>query len=54
MGCSKNSSKREVDSNTILSQETRKTLDNLTLNLKQLEKGEQQQQKQKLVEGKKS
>ena len=26
MGCSKSSSKREVDSNTILSQETRKTL----------------------------
>ena len=44
MEFSKSSSKREVDSNTILSQETRKTLDNLTLNLKQLEKGEQQQQ----------
>ena len=26
MGCSKSSSKREVDSNTILPQETRKTL----------------------------
>ena len=26
MGCSKSSSRREVDSNTILSQETRKTL----------------------------
>ena len=29
MGCSKSSPKREVDSNTILSQETRKTLNRL-------------------------
>jgi len=38
----KSSSKKEVYSNTILSQETRKTsIDNLTLHLKQLEKEEQ-------------
>ena len=55
MGCSKSSPKREVYSNTILPQETRKTsIDNLTLHLKQLEKEKQQQQKTKLVEGKKS
>ena len=41
MGCSKSSSKREVDSNTILPQETRKVSNNLTLHLKQLEKEEQ-------------
>ena len=42
MRCSKSSSKREVYSNTILPQETRKTLnDNLSLHLKQLEKEEQ-------------
>ena len=41
MGCSKSSSKREVYSNTILPQETRKTLNRqLTLLLKQLEKEE--------------
>ena len=40
MGCSESSSKREVYSNTIPPQETRKTSnDNLTLHLKQLEKG---------------
>ena len=47
MGCSKSSSKKEVYSNAILPQETRKhRIDNLTLHLKQLEKeeGEQQQQ----------
>ena len=38
MGCSKSSVNREVYSNTILSQEIRKTSDNLTLHLKQLEK----------------
>ena len=43
MGCSKSSSKREVYSNTILPQETRKISEknNLTLHLKQLEKEEQ-------------
>ena len=51
MGCSKRTSKREVYSSTILPQETRKTLDNLTLHLKQPEKGEQRHPK--LVEGKK-
>ena len=51
MGCSKSSSKREVYSSTILPQETRKTLDNLTLHLKQQEKEEQRHPK--LVEGKK-
>ena len=41
MGCSKSSSKREVDSNTILPQETRKSqINNQTLHLKQLEKEE--------------
>ena len=39
MGCSKSSSKREVYSNIILPQETRKhRMDNLTLHLKQLKK----------------
>ena len=41
MGCSKSSSKREVYSNTILPQETRKISNNLTLHIKQLEKEEQ-------------
>ena len=41
MGCSKNSSKREGYSTTILPQETRKHwIDNLTLHLEQLEKEE--------------
>ena len=52
MGCSKSSSKKEVYSNTILPQKTRKhRIDNLTLHLKQLKK---EQQLKKLVEGKKS
>ena len=40
LGCSKSSSKWEVNSNTILPQETRKKsqVNNLTLQLKQLEK----------------
>ena len=39
MGCSKTSYKREVYSNTILPQETRKShINNLTLHLKELEK----------------
>ena len=42
MGCSKSSSKRELYSNTILPQETRKCqINNLTLHLKQFEKEEQ-------------
>ena len=52
MGHSKSSSKREVYSNTILSQETRKISNDLTLHLKELEKEEQKNPK--LVEGKKS
>ena len=55
MECSKSSTKREVYSNTILPQETRKISNDLTLYLKQLEKEEEEQQKTpKLVEGKKS
>ena len=38
MGCRKNSSKREVYSNTSLPQETRKISNNLNLHLKELEK----------------
>ena len=45
MGCSKSSSKREVYSNTILPQETRKISDNLTLHVKQSEKEEQKNPK---------
>ena len=53
MGCSKSSSKVDFYSNTTLPQETRKNrTDNITLPLKQLEKGEQTISK--LVEGKKS
>ena len=47
MRCSKSSSKKEMYSNTILLQATRKTLnDKLTLHLKQLEKDEQKTNKQ--------
>ena len=53
LGCSKSSSKRQVYSNTILPQETRKTLNRQpNLHLKQLEK--EQKTPPKLVEGKKS
>ena len=46
MGCNKSSSKREVYTNTILPQETRKHwIDNLTLQLKQLEQEQEQQNK---------
>ena len=45
MGFSKSSSKREVYSNTILPQETRKTLNRLTLHVKQEEKEEQKHPK---------
>ena len=41
MGCNKSSPRREVYSNTILPQETRKTSDSPTLHLKQLENEEQ-------------
>ena len=56
MGCSKSSSKREVQSNTILLQETRKT-SNRQPNFIPKTTGKQQQQQQntpELVEGKKS
>ena len=43
MGCSKRSPKREVYSNTILPQETRKTSVDWTLHVKQLEKEENKQ-----------
>ena len=53
MGCSKSSSKREVYSNTILPQETRKTLNRKpNFTTKKLEKGEPKNPK--LVEGNKS
>ena len=46
VGCSKSSSKREIYSNTILSQETRKhRIDSLSLHLKQLEKEEEKNPK---------
>ena len=46
IGCNKSSSKREVYTNTILPQETRKHwIDNLTLHLKQLEQEQEQQNK---------
>ena len=46
MGCSKSSPNREVYSNTILPQETRKhRIDNLTLHLKQLENEEEKKSK---------
>ena len=52
MGCSKSSSKRDVYSNTILPQETRKTSNRQpSFTLKQLEK---EQNPPKLVEGEKS
>ena len=41
MGCSKSSSKWEGHSNTVLTPETRKITNNLTLHLKQLDKEEQ-------------
>ena len=41
MGHSKSSSKRDVYSYTLLSQETKKISNNLTLHLKQLKKEEQ-------------
>jgi len=52
MGCSKNSSKREVYSNTILSQETKTSNRQLTLHLKQLKK--ENNKTPKFVEVKKS
>ena len=54
MGCSESSCKREIYSNTVLPQETRKKhrIDSITLHLKQLEK--KKKKKKKIVEGKKS
>ena len=58
MGCSKSSSKREIYSNTILPQETRKTLNRqANFTPKTTEKEQQQQQQKKKapkIEGKKS
>ena len=55
MGCSKSSSKSDVYSNTILHQETRKTLNRQpNFTPKTTGKEEQQQKKSKLVEGEKS
>lgn len=48
---SKHGSKREVGSNTGLHQETKKISNNLTLNLKELEK--KNKQNPKLVQGRK-
>ena len=45
MGCSKIGTKREVYNNTDLPQETRKTSNNLSLYLKELEKEEQKKPK---------
>ena len=53
MGCSKSSSKREVYSNTILPQETRKT-SNRQPNFTPKTTGKKEEQQKKLVEGKKS
>ena len=54
MGCSKSSSKREVYSNTILPQETRKTL-NTQPNFTPKTTGKKKNKRNpKLVEGKKS
>ena len=49
MGCSKSSSKREINSSTIVPQETRKKnqIDNLTLHLKQTGKTNKQTNKKK-------
>ena len=52
MGCSKSSSKREVDSNTILPQGTRKT-SNRQPNFTPKTTGKRNQKLPKLVEGKK-
>ena len=53
MGCSKNSAKRDIYSNTTLPQEMRKTSNNLILHINQLEKEQQQKKTPRLVEGKK-
>ena len=53
MGCRKSSSKKEVYSNTILPQETRKTL-NKQLNFTPKTTGKKKKKTPKLVEGKKS
>ena len=53
MGCSKSSSKKEVYSNTILPQETRKTL-NRQPNFTSKTTGKRTKKSAKLTEGKKS
>ena len=53
MGCSKNSSKREVYSNTILPQETRKT-SNRQPNFTPRTTGKKNKKNPKLIEGNKS
>ena len=53
MGCSKSSSKREVYSNAILPQETRKAL-NRQPNFTPETTGKEKQKSQKLASGKKS
>ena len=54
MGCSKGSSKREVHSNTILPQETRKTLNRQPNFIPKATGKRRTTTKKKLVEGKKS
>ena len=56
MECSKSSSKREVNSNTTLPQETRNRQPNFTSKTIEIRRTKQQQQQKqpKLVEGKKS
>ena len=53
MGCSKSSPKREVHSNTILPQETRKTLTRQP-NFTPRTTGKKNKKNPKLIEGKKS
>ena len=54
MGCSKSSSKREVYSNTILPQETRKTLNRQPNFTPKTTRKRRRKKTPKLVEGKKS
>ena len=54
MGCSKSNSKRDVYSDTILPQETRKKISNKQPNLTPKGTREKNKQNPKLVEGKKS
>ena len=54
MGCSKSSSKREVDCNTILPQETRKTSNRQPNFIPKTTGKKNKKKKPKLIEGKKS